>query len=227
MKNIGKFATLALMLVVMAAFAVAQDRASTGTEPRVSTRTTTVLSNLTEGAPAVPGNGSDWEGWSEIDYIPGASLFGVTTKDSYFTLGFSGGSTVDINSMVLYTTARGSNVVTKVTKLTYLSKANPSINLTSTSNCPVQPVSAANPCFIKLTKAAIELIPTNDYYFAIYFTSDSNNNSMRGAGSTSDQAGAITSWQIDGSDGLIPVGGTVPVGDGGGAPLFLMYLTNE
>lgn len=225
MKIIGKFATLALTLVLAASFAIAQD--STGTPTQGSPRTTTVLSNLTEGASQTPGNSSDWEGWSEIDYIPGASLFGVSGTATYVTLGFSAGSTVDINSMVLYTTVRGSNVVTKVNKLTYGGKANPSINLTSTTICPVQPVSAANPCFIKLTKVALALIPSNDYYFAIYFTSDSNNNSMRGAGSPGDQSGAITSWQIDGSDGLIPVGGTVPVGDSGAAPLFLMYLTNE
>jgi len=50
---------------------------------------------------------------------------------------------------------------------------------------------------------------------------------MRRAGSPNDQAGALTGWQIDGSDGLIPVGGTIPVGNNGAAPLFLMYLTNE
>lgn len=223
-----KFATFVLVLVVAATLAAAQnnDRASIAPDSRVAPQVTPLM-NLTEGASQVPGNGSDWEGWSEIDSIPGAALFGVGGKASYLTIGFSGGSTVDINSMVLYTTNRASNVITKVTKVMYLKKANPSIILTSTTNCPTQPVSATNPCFIKLDKVAAALSPLNDYYFAIYFTSDSNNNSMRGAGSAGDQAGALTGWQIDGSDGLIPIGGIIPVGDNGSAPLFLMYLTNE
>jgi hypothetical protein len=218
-----KIATFVLLLLATATFAVAQDGPAS---PRKARPLTTVLSNLTEGAASAPGNNVDWEGWSEIDYIPGAALFGVDSTDSYFTIGFSAGSTVNITSMVLYTTARASNIVTKVTKVTYLKSASPAINLTSTSTCPTQPVSATNPCFIKLDKTAVEMIATNDYYFAIYFTSNSNNNSMRGAGG-SGQSGALMGWQIDGDDGLIPVGGTIPVGNGGLAPLFLMYLTNE
>ncbi len=218
-----KIASFVLLLLVAAAFAVAQDDADS---VRKAKPLTTALMNLTEGAAGAPGNSTDWEGWSEVDYIPGAALFGVDSTDSYLTLGFSAGSTVNINSMVVYTTARASNIVTKVTKVTYLKKASPSIELTSTSNCPTQPVSATNPCFIKLDKIAVEMIATNDYYFAIYFTSDSENNSMRGAGG-SNQSGALMGWQIDGDDGLIPVGGTIPVGNQGAAPLFLMYLTNE
>ncbi len=218
-----KIASFVLLLLVAAAFAVAQDDADS---VRKAKPLTTALMNLTEGAAGAPGNSTDWEGWSEVDYIPGAALFGVDSTDSYLTLGFSAGSTVNINSMVVYTTARASNIVTKVTKVTYLKKASPSIELTSTSKCPTQPVSATNPCFIKLDKIAVEMIATNDYYFAIYFTSDSENNSMRGAGG-SNQSGALMGWQIDGDDGLIPVGGTIPVGNQGAAPLFLMYLTNE
>jgi hypothetical protein len=219
-----KIASFVLLLLVASTFAAAQDVVSAPVHKAAPL--TTVLSNLTEGAAGAPGNTVDWEGWSEIDEIPGAGLFGVDSTDSYFTIGFSAGSTVNITSMVAYTTARASNVVTKVTKVTYLKKANPSIDLTSTANCPTQPVSATNPCLIKLDKAALEMIATNDYYFAIYFTSDSENNSMRGAGG-SNQSGALTGWQIDGDDGLIPVGGTIPVGNSGAAPLFLMYLTNE
>jgi hypothetical protein len=219
-----KIASFVLLLLVATTFAVAQE--AVGAPAHKAAPLTTVLSNLTEGAAGTPGNNVDWEGWSEIDEIPGASLFGVDSTDSYFTIGFSAGSTVNITSMVVYTTARANNVVTKVTKLNYLGKANPSIDLTSTTNCPNQPVSATNPCLIKLTKAAVEMVASNDYYFAIYFTSDSENNTMRGAGG-SNQSGALTGWQIDGDDGLIPVGGTIPVGDAGAAPLFLMYLTNE
>jgi hypothetical protein len=221
-----KIASFVVLALVAATFAVAQDGVVGAGPVRTASPLVTPLENLTEGAAGVPGNSTDWEGWSEIDYIPGAALFGLNATDSYFTIGFSAGSTVNITSMVVYTTVRANNIVTKVTKLNYLGKANPSINLTSTTNCPNQPVSASNPCFIKLTKAAVEMEASNDYYFAIYFTSDSENNSMRGAGG-SNQSGALSGWQIDGDDGLIPVGGTIPVGDQGYAPLFLMYLTNE
>ena len=46
--------------------------------------------------------------------------------------------------MVFYTTARASNLITAFKKVTLGGKANPSINLASTSVCPVQPVSVTN-----------------------------------------------------------------------------------
>ena len=87
-------------------------------------------------------------------------------------------------------------------------------------------VSLANPCFVKLDAIKEALSPLDDYYFVIYFTSDSGNNAVRGAGSSGDQ-GALSGWLIDGDDTRIPVGGTIPVGYAGAAPVFLMYATNE
>jgi hypothetical protein len=189
-------------------------------------QTTVVLSNVTEGQGTATGNNTDWEGWSELTLIPGASLFGVTTKSTVLYLGFSAGSTVNIANMMLYTTARSGNTVTAIKKVTLGTKANPTIDLTSTTVCPVQPVSVANPCFVKLDPIKMALSPLSDYYFVEYFTSDSNNVSMRGAGS-SPLTGALSSWQIDGDDTRIPVGGTIPVGYNGQPPVFLMYITNE
>jgi len=222
MKTISKIATCAFLVVAMAACALAQvaDQAQ-DVDPQA-----TVLANVTEGQGTVAGNTSDWQGWSELTLIPGGALFGVTTKATVITLGFTAGSTVDIANMVIYTTNRSSNVITATKKVTLGAKANPSINLTSTSVCPVQPVSLTNPCFVKLDAIKMALSPLSDYYFVEYFQSDSNNVSMRGAGS-SPLAGALSGWQIDGDDTRIPVKGTIPVGYLGASPVFTMYVTNE
>jgi hypothetical protein len=214
MKIFCKLAMCALVLAVMAGNSFAQDVPLT------------TLMNLTEGQGTAPGNSSDWQGWSEVDLIPGGGLFGVTAKSSYATLGFSAGSTVNISNMVFYTTARASNLITAFKKVTLGGKANPSINLASTSVCPVQPVSVTNPCFIKLDAIKVALSPLSDYYLVVYFTSDSGNNTMRGAGSSGLQ-GTLSGWLIDGDDTRIPVGGTIPVGYTGYAPVFLMSVTNE
>jgi hypothetical protein len=214
MKTFCKTATLALIVALAAVYALAQ------------TPEATVLANLTEGQGTAPGNPYDWEGWSELDLIPGAALFDVSGKSTVLTLGFSAGSTVNIENMILYTTGRSGSTITALKKVTLDKKANPTINLTSTSTCPVQPVSTTNPCFVKLDAIKEALSPLSDYYFVVYFTSDDDNMSMRGAGSSGLQ-GALSGWQIDGDDTRIPVGGTVPVGYNGAAPIFLMNVTNE
>jgi len=221
MKTLCRFATFVLLLAVSATWLPAQATDTGETKPTV----TVVLANLIEGQGSLPGNTSDWEGWSELTLIPGAGMFAQTGKTTVLTLGFSAGSTVNIANMVLYTTARGSNNVTAVKKVTLGKKANPSINLLSTTVCPNQPVSVASPCFVALDSIAEALSPLNDYYFVEYFTSDSENQTMRGAGSASNQ-GALNAWQIDGDDTRIPVGGTIPVGYTAGSPIFLTYVTN-
>jgi len=218
MKTLCKVATLTLLLVLTAVGALAQDEARA--------QSTTVLMNLTEGQGTALGNDNDWEGWSELTLIPGGALFGVSTKATVITLGFSAGSTVNIQNMILYTTARSGITITATKKVTLGGKSNPTIDLASTSVCPTQPVSVTNPCFVKLDAIKEALSPLSDYYFVEYFTSDSNNNSMRGAGSSNLNNG-LTAWQIDGDDTQIPVAGTIPVGYSGQAPIFTMYLTNE
>ena len=217
MKALGKLATFAVLVGLAASCALAENRAPAAT---------TVLANLTEGQGTVVGNPNDWEGWSELTLIPGAAIFEQTGKTTVLTLGFSAGSTVNIQNMILYTTARSSNIITATKKVTLGGKSNPTINLASTSVCPTQPVSVANPCFVKLDAIKEALSPLSDYYFVEYFTSDSGNNTMRGAGS-SNVYGGLSGWQIDGDDTQIPVAGTIPVGNSGQAPIFTMYVTNE
>jgi hypothetical protein len=217
MITVRKIAICILAMAAIVAYSAAQSGQAT------------VLSNMTEGQGYLPGNSSQWDGWSEIDLIPGGALFDVSTKTIVLTLGFSGGSTANIENMVLYTTARATNVVTNITKVTLDKKANPIIDLASSTTCPVQPVSTTNPCFVKLDPTKVTLSTLDDYYFVVYFTSDSSNETMRGAGSgaSSVAQGALSGWQIDGDDSRIPLQGFIPEGYNGSAPVFLSYVTNE
>src|SRR5271155_2435605 len=170
MKTFYRLATFALMMSmsVLAASAFAQNRQAT------------VLSNITEGQGTITSSGNpQWDGMPELVLIPGASLMGSAASTVLY-IGFTGGAEADIDNMVLYTTARNANEITATKKVTLGKLANPSINLTSTSVCPVQPVSATNPCIIALDKISGALSPLDDYYFAIYFTLDTNNEKILG-----------------------------------------------
>src|SRR5580658_8673799 len=143
MKTFYKLATsaltLALMMGVVAACASAQ------------TAETAALANLAEGQGVIASNGNpQWDGLSEIVLIPGSALMGASSTTTALYLGFTGGSTADIDNMVLYTTARNGSTITATRKLTLGGVSDPSIHLTSTSICPVQPVSATSPCIVRL-----------------------------------------------------------------------------
>jgi hypothetical protein len=213
MKNLGRLATLALALCVIATIAVAQ-------APE------TVLSNLVEGVGPMAGGTTNWAGLSELALISGSSLLGVKSTQAVLYIGFFGGSTVDIGNMVLYKTARNGNTVLSGKKVTLGGVANPSINLTSTSVCPVQPVSIANPCIIKLDPIKGALSSLNDYYFTIFFTNDGNNTSVLGVGNMSAQ-GSLSGYAVVGDETRIKPKGSMPAGYVGGAPYFLMYVANE
>jgi hypothetical protein len=141
-------------------------------------------------------------------------------------LGFTGGSEADIGNLVLYTTARGSTVITATKKLTLNKSADPSINLASTSVCPIQPVSSTNPCIIRLDTVAGKLSPLDDYYFGVYFTLDTNNEKIAGAGLSTAQ-GALTGWYLYGDQTRVGKDGALPSGNSGQAPFFLLYVANQ
>ena len=212
MKTFGKFATLALAVAVISASAMAQAPATT-------------LTNLIDGSEELNSSGS-WGGYSSLTLIPGAGLFGVTSTQTVLTIVFTAGSTVDVGNMILYTSARGSSTITGTKKVTLGGISNPSINLTSTSVCPVQPVSTANPCYVKLDPIKGSLVVTDDYTFTIYFLNDSNNATMEGAG-TGPVQGSLSAWAVSGDQTRIKKKGTLPSGNAGEGPPFLMYVTNE
>jgi len=129
--------------------------------------------------------------------------------------------------MVLYSTPRNGSTVTKVTKVTLGATQSPTIDLTSTAVCPVQPVSATNPCIVKLDTLKLTLSTLDDYYFAIYFTLDTNNETISGLGRTA-APGALSGFNLYGDQTRIGVDGALATSENSdAAPFFLAYVTNE
>jgi hypothetical protein len=214
MKTFCKLLASAFMMLMLAAQALAQ-----GPAPQV------VLSNVTEGVGSITGANQNWAGFSELVLIPGASFLGVKTSTNFLYLGFTGGTTVDIGNMVLYKTARSGNINLGPKKVLLGGVSNPSVNLTHTAVCPIQPVSTTNPCFIKLDVIKGALSPLFDYTFVVYFTNDANNASV-GAAQSSEQ-GALSGYFLTGDQTRIKKNGTVPSGNNGSAPFFVTYMTNQ
>ena len=216
MKNTCKLATLALALCVIAASAVAQ-----------TTAPQTALSNIAEGTGTISNGTTAWAGSSELVLIPGTGLLPVKATTNFLSLGFYAGSTVDVGHMVLYKTARNRTTVLSAKVVTLGLVPNPSINLTSPSVCPIQPVSLSNPCIIKLDVVKGALSPLNDYYFAIYFSNDSNNApGVSGVGVSPNQGG-LSGYNLVGDQTRIKKNGSLPAGLSGAAPYFLMSVQNQ
>jgi hypothetical protein len=215
MKAFYKLATFALMMSVVVACASAQ------------TAETAALANLTEGQGVIASNGNpQWDGISEIVLIPGSSLMGAASTTTALYLGFTGGSTVDIDNMVLYTTPRNGSMITATKKLTLNKLSDPSIDLTNKTVCPVQPVSVTNPCIVRLDSIKATLSPLDDYYFVVYFTLDTNNEKISGIGGSIDP-GSLTGWALYGDQTRIGKEGALPSGNAGVGPYFLLYVTNQ
>lgn len=217
MKTFYNVATSILVITVLAVSAFAQEPV-----PAVA------LANLTEGQGMIASSGGQaWDGISEFVLIPGASLMGASSTTTALYLGFTGGSEADIGNMVIYSTARNGSTVVKVTKVTLGAVSDPSINLTSTSVCPVQPVSVTNPCFVRLDTVKAALSPLDDYYFTVYFTLDTNNEKISGVGQ-SISPGALSGWSLYGDQTRVGVKGALPTNENNDqAPFFLAYITNQ
>jgi hypothetical protein len=220
-----KLTTLALTFVLttstLAVGALAQAPAPEAAPPAAA------LANVTEGQGVITSSGNpQWDGLSEIVLIPGASLMGASSSKTGLYIGFTGGSEADIDNMVLYTTPRNGTTITAIKKLKLGGVSNPSLVLTSKSVCPVQPVSVTNPCIVRLDTVTGALSPLDDYYFVIYFTLDSNNEKISGAGS-SFAAGSMSGWSLYGDQTRIGKDGALPSGNAGAGPFFLLYLTNQ
>jgi hypothetical protein len=116
-----------------------------------------------------PGGSSNWTGISLVENIPGTSLYPVKSDKTVLYIGFTAGTTVDFGNMVLYTTSREDATITAVTPIKLWGMSEPSISLTDTRVCPIQPVSGTNPCIIRLDPVRLSLSPLKDYYFTVYF----------------------------------------------------------
>jgi len=211
MKKVSKFAALTMLLFAVTLCGAAE-------------KTTTPL-NLVRGAVGPFNANNNWSNYSVVTLIPGASLIPVTSTQTVLYLGFGAGSEADITNMVLYTTVRGSTTITAVTPVTYGGSSSPSIMLSSASVCP-QPPSLTSVCIVRLDPTPIVLSATNDYYFAVYFTSDSNNS---GIGAAQPQYGlwALESWYVSGTnETTLTVGQSIP-NNSFRVPDFLMYVMTD
>jgi hypothetical protein len=138
----------------------------------------TPLSNLVVGVGPIS-EASNWSGFSALNLIPGSSILPVTSTTVVLYVGFTGGTQADIGNMVLYkTTGRGLTKISSVTPVKLGGVSNPSIVLTDTNVCPVQPVSLTNPCIVRLDPITLTLSVTSDYWFVMFLTADSNNSSL-------------------------------------------------
>jgi hypothetical protein len=213
MKTVYKIAVLTLTMLAVAACGLAQDG------PQVKAPL-----NLERGVTGPVGGNSSWAGYSALNVIPGAGLIPSTSKTAAFYLGFTGGSTADISKIVLYTTARNGSTITAVTPVTYGGVSNPSIKLSTTAVCAVQPLSVGSPCIVRLDPVTLTLSALSDYYLVVYFTaSDSNNNSV-GATVGQNHISSLSGWYMPSDQTQLTVGQPIPAGSAGQATNFLMYV---
>jgi hypothetical protein len=180
--------------------------------------------NLVPGVGIITTTGS-WSNYSAIDLIPGTALNPIASSQTVFRIGFTGGTTAVLGNMVLYTTARASTKITAVTSVKYKGVSNPTISLTNTGTCPLQPLSTNKPCIVKLDPLALTLSPLNDYYLVLYFATNSNNGPIGGATSYGEIPSMNGVFQ-SGDDTRVAVGGTVPVVPTS-PPYFLMAVTSN
>jgi hypothetical protein len=186
----------------------------------------TTPQNLVHGVVGPIGGNNSWANYSIFNIIPGSSLFPLSSSSTVFYYGFTAGSEADVSNMVLYTTPRGSLTVSAVTPVTIGGVSNPSIILSNTSVCPVQPLSTTNPCIIRFDPTTISLSPASDYYLTVYFTNDANNGNIGGAEAQYAQT-SLSACYVSGTDEThITVGQSIPRGSCY-PPLFLMYVMNN
>jgi hypothetical protein len=212
MKTIFKFATLTLMMFAVSVLGFSAGKAE----------------NLERGIVGPVGSNVSWSGFSVVEQIPGAGLIPVTSTTTVFYLGFTAGTEADISGMVLYTTPRGSTTISAVTTVKLGGVTNPSIDLASTTVCPVAEISTFNPCIVRLDPTTITLSALNDYYLVVYFTaSDTNNNSV-GVTSPSWTQTSLRGTYISGNETGLAVGGAIPSTlSFSNQPYLLMYVMTD
>jgi hypothetical protein len=165
-----------------------------------------------------------WENYSAINVISGSSLLPITSTTTVLYIGFTGGTFADINNMVLYTTKREGGKITAVTPVKLGGISNPSINLTDKAVCPTQPVSATNPCVVRLDPIALSLSPLSDYYFVSYFTNNTNNYSLAVAAPQLSMKTSLNGGYLTGDYSRLTVGKSAPSGSSEGYPYSLMFV---
>ncbi|HXM10694.1 MAG TPA: hypothetical protein VN946_12155 [Terriglobales bacterium] len=212
MKTIFKFATLTLMMFVVSVCGFSASKAE----------------NLERGIVGPVSSNVSWSGYSVVEQIPGAGLIPVTSTTTVFYLGFTAGTEADISGMVLYTTPRGGTTISAVTPVKLGGVSNPSIDLASTSVCPVAEISAFNPCIVRLDPTTITLSALNDYYLVVYFTASDSNDETLGVTAPSWGQTSLRGTYISGNETQLSVGGSIPSTlSFTNQPYLLMYVMTD
>jgi hypothetical protein len=212
MKTILKFATLTLMMFVVSVCGFSASKAE----------------NLERGIVGPVSANTSWSGYSVVEQIPGAGLIPVTSTTTVFYLGFTAGTEADISGMVLYTTPRGGTTISAVTPVKLGGVSNPSIDLASTSVCPVAEISAFNPCIVRLDPTTITLSALNDYYLVVYFTASDSNDEALGVTAPSWAQTSLRGTYISGNETQLSVGGSIPSTlSFTNQPYLLMYVMTD
>lgn len=182
--------------------------------------------NLVTGAGPVV-SAVKWSGVSAISVIPGASLFPVASPTTALYIAFTAGTRADINNMVLYRTGARSPAITSVTPVTLNGVSNPSIDLTNTSVCPSQPVSATAPCIIRLDLLTLQLSISTDAYLVIYFTTPDSNNDVLGLSKAAFGSTGLTGWVESTDQSRHVAGDSVNTLLNTGRPFGLIAVMNQ
>jgi|HubBroStandDraft_6_1064221.scaffolds.fasta_scaffold147898_2 hypothetical protein len=217
MKTVCRFAmpTLMMLAILMCGFSQPASAAASKAE------------NLERGVIGPVSSNVSWAGFSDLSLVPGAGLIPISSTQTVFYIGFTAGATADVNNMVLYTTARGSSIITAVTPITLGGVSNPSIDLANPSVCPVIEISDFNPCIVRLDPTKLVLSALSDYYLVIYFSPSDSNNGAIGATVPHFPLSSLNGWYISGDESRLAVGASIPSGNNGAQPDFLMYVMND
>ncbi|MBI3478606.1 MAG: hypothetical protein HY010_23000 [Acidobacteria bacterium] len=215
MKTLYKFAMLMLMASAISLPAAAQDAQQAVVKPL----------NIVRGIVGPAGFNTNWGGFSSLSLIGGAGVIPVVNKagTTVFYLGFTGGTTADVSNMVLYTTPRGRLNITAVTPVKRGGVSNPSIALSNATVCAIQP-SQSNPCIVRLDPVTFPLSTLSDYYLVLFFTANDPNNTAIGASNPPFLQSSLSGWFTQSDQTHLTVGQSVPTGNNGSSPNFLMYV---
>jgi hypothetical protein len=184
--------------------------------------------NLVAGVGGPVSSSNQWENHSALNLIAGAFIFPAVAqvKTTVLYIGFTGGTEADIGNMVVYSTKRGGNKITKAIPVKLKGVSNPIISLTSKKTCPTQPISVSNPCVIRLDPMTLTPSTLSDYYFVMYFSTSSNNSTV-GAANSQYPITSLTGWYLSGDQTQLTAGSTIPSGYSGSHPYFLLYVMNN
>jgi hypothetical protein len=184
--------------------------------------------NLVAGVGGPVSSSNQWENYSALNLIAGAFIFPAVAqvKTTVLYIGFTAGTEADIGNMVLYTTKRGSQKITKVTPVKLKGSSNPIISLTNKKTCPTQPLSVSNPCIIRLDPMTLTPSTLSDYYFVVYFANNTNNETV-GAANSQYPITSLTGWYSSGDQTQLTAGSSIPSGYSGSHPYFLLYVMNN